>query len=278
MKFSLMTYTIGPGQPGGLETLEAMADFAAELQFEALELSAGHLGERPASDLAAICRDRGLAVSCINGGKAMTSADEAEFEQGVAEGRRLVDMAVTLSCPVVMLLPGPADDEADKPRVRERVAQGLREVMPYAEQAGVAVSLEDFPNPLTPYCSIADLQWMFAHVPGLKLTFDNGNWMLGGDDPLAALQTLGDHVANVHIKDWEINPAGEGMRLPDGRFIRGGLHGQGLIEHRPLLAELARQGYDGYLAFEYEGPMDHCEATRQGLAYLREVLAGVESA
>jgi sugar phosphate isomerase/epimerase len=273
MKFSLMTYTVGPGQPGGLESLEQMADFAAEVGFEALELSAGHLGDRPASDLAAICRDRGLAVSCINGGCPMTSIQDAEFAEGVAQAKAYVDMAVTLSCPVVMLLPGPALDESDKPRVRERVAEGLREVMPYAGQAGITVTLEDFPNPLTPYCSIADLQWMFEHVPGLKLTFDNGNWMLGGDDPLEALQTLGDYVANVHIKDWEPDPDQKRLRLPDGRYIRGGLHGRGLIHHRPVLAELARQGYDGYLAFEYEGPMDHCEATRQGMSYLRSLVA-----
>jgi sugar phosphate isomerase/epimerase len=271
MKFSLMTYTVGPGQPGGLPTLEAMADFAVEVGFEALELSAGHILDRPVQEFDAICRERGLAVSCINGGCPMTSADDAEFAAGVAQAKGMVDMAVVLDCPVVMLLPGPAESEADKPRVRERVAQGLREVMPYADQAGVAVTLEDFPNPLTPYCSIADLQWMFAHVPGLMLTFDNGNFMFGGDDPVVALQTLGKSVANVHIKDWEVDPNSD-RPLPDGRTIRGGLHGQGIIDHPAVFAELVKQNYEGWLAFEYEGPMDHCEATRLGMAYLREVL------
>lgn len=275
MKFSLMTYTVAPSWPGGLQSLEAMADFAAGEGFAALELSAGNLGDRPAADFGAICRDHGLAVSCINGGCPMNSADEAEFAQGVAQAKQLVDMAVELQCPVVMLLPGPAADAADKPRVRDRIAQGLRLAVEYATPRDVAVSLEDFPNPLTPYCSITDLQWMFEHVPGLKLTFDNGNWMLGGDDPLTALQTLGPYVVNAHLKDWEINPAGQGHRLPDGRFIRGGLHGQGLIDHQPILAELVRQDYDGYLAFEYEGPLDHVEATRQGVAYLRRVLQSV---
>ncbi|MBU0606754.1 MAG: hypothetical protein KKI08_02660, partial [Armatimonadetes bacterium] len=129
-------------------------------------------------------------------------------------------------------------------------------------------------NPLTPYCSIADLQWMFANVPGLQLTYDNGNFLLGGDDPLTALQTLGASVANVHIKDWEIDPNGS-RKLPDGRPFRGGKHGRGLIEHQPIFAELVKQGYDGWLAFEYEGPEDHCQATREGLAYLQGVLAEV---
>jgi sugar phosphate isomerase/epimerase len=276
MQFSLMTYTVGPGQPGGLPDLAAIADFAAEVEFAALELSAGHLTDMSPADFGAMCADRDLAVSCINGGCPMTSADEAEFQAGVDQAKQYVDWAVAMDCPVVMLLPGPALNEADKERTRNRIAEGLNLVMSHANGAGIVVTLEDFPNPLTPYCSIADLQWMFAQVPGLQLTFDNGNFMLGGDDPLTALQTLGDSVANVHIKDWEVNPAGQGMRLPDGRYIRGGLHGQGLIEHQPIFAEFARQGYDGYLAFEYEGPMDHCEATRQGLEYLRGVLAEVQ--
>ena len=67
MDFSLMTYTVAPGQPGGLQTLEEMADFAAELGFGALELSAGNLDGRPASEFGAICRERDLAVTCLNG-------------------------------------------------------------------------------------------------------------------------------------------------------------------------------------------------------------------
>jgi len=275
MQFSLMTYTVGPGQPGGLPHLTAIADFAAEVGFTALELSAGHLTDMSPADFGAMCADRDLAVSCINGGCPMTSADDAEFQAGVDQAQQYVDWAVAMDCPVVMLLPGPALNEADKERTRHRIAQGLNLVMPHANAAGIAVTLEDFPNPLTPYCSIADLQWMFAHVPGLQLTYDNGNFMLGGDDPLTALQTLGASVANVHVKDWELDPNQSRLRLPDGRYIRGGLHGQGLINHPLIFAELARQGYDGYLAFEYEGPLDHCEATRQGLAYLQEVVASL---
>ena len=62
------------------------------------------------------------------------------------------------------------------------------------------------------------------------------------------------------------------IRRGDGTWIRGGLHGQGLLDHRAILSALVGGGYDGTLAFEYEGPLDHCESTRQGLAYLRQVL------
>jgi len=169
-----------------------------------------------------MCADNGLAVSCINGSCPMTSSREAEFLAGVDQAKLYVDWAAAMHCPVIMLLPGAALQETDKPRVRARVAQGLNLVVEYARQAGIVVTLEDFPNPLTPYCSIADLQWMFDHVPGLKLTFDNGNWLLGGDDPLTALRTLGAYVANVHLKDWELAPEKSPCVCLMGAIFAGG--------------------------------------------------------
>jgi sugar phosphate isomerase/epimerase len=276
MKFSLMTYTVAPHWPGGCQSLEEMAEFAVEVGFEALELSAGNLGERPAAEFGTICRDHGLAVSCINGGCPMVSPEEGPFREGIAEGKRLVDMAVELDCGVIMPLPGLADSEADKPRAATRIAEGLREVVAHAEPAGVKVTLEDFPNRLAANDSIAGIQWLTQEVPGLGLTFDNGNWMLAGDDPLVALQALACHVANVHIKDWELDPDRNRLQMADGRWIRGGLHGQGLIDHHAVLGELRAMGYEGYLAFEYEGPLSHTDATRQGMAHLRQVLAALE--
>jgi sugar phosphate isomerase/epimerase len=273
MNFSLMTYTVGPGWPGGCQSLEAMAGLAVELGFTALELSAGDLEERSPQEFGSICRDHGLAVSCINGGCNLADPDESEFLQGLDQCKYYVDLAVELDCKIIMPIPGHAADVDDKPRAAARIAEGLAEAVAYAAQAGVLVTLEDFPNLLSPYGSIAEMTAMLGSVPGLRLTFDNGNWMLSGDDPLQALQALGQHVVNAHLKDWEVNPEQTGMQLPDGRYIRGGLHGQGLIEHKPILAALQAMDYQGYLAFEYEGPMDHVAATRQGMAYLRQVLA-----
>lgn len=272
MKFSLMTYTVAPSWPGGLPTLDAMAEFAAGLGFEALELSAGNLGEVSGVEFAQICRNHGLAVSCINGGANLADADEGEFQQGLDQARYYVELAGQMGCPIVMLLPGQAAQVDDKPRAAERIAQGLTEIVDYAGQRGVFVTLEDFPNPLTPYCTIAEMRWLLENVPGLRLTYDNGNWMIGGDDPVTALKTLGSYVINVHLKDWEVKPEAEGMHLPDGTFIRGGKHGRGLIDQKAVLAELKAQGYGGYMAFEYEGPESHQQATREGIEYLRGVL------
>jgi sugar phosphate isomerase/epimerase len=250
-----------------------MADLAAELGFEALELSAGNLGERSPAEFARICSERELAVSCINGGADLANVDNSEFAQGLDQARYYVEMATQMECSQVMLIPGFAANEGDKRRAAERIAEGLTQIVEHAAERGVFITLEDFPNALAPYRTISEMRWMLETVPGLRLTYDNGNWMLGGDDPLTALKALGRYAINVHLKDWEVDPDQSRMQMPNGTWVRGGKHGQGLIDQKAVLAELKAQGYGGYMAFEYEGPKDHTLATRQGVAYLRGVLA-----
>lgn len=273
MKFSLMTYTVAPSWPGGCQSLEAMADLATELGFEALELSAGNLGDRSAAEFAKICSERELAVSCINGGANLADPDDSEFAQGLDQARHYVEMATRMECSQVMLIPGFAANEGDKQRAAERIAEGLTQMVEYAGERGVLITLEDFPNAMAPYRTIAEMRWLLETVPGLRLTYDNGNWMLGGDDPLAALKALGSYAINVHLKDWEVDPDQSRMQMPNGTWVRGGKHGRGLIDHKAVLGELKAQGYGGYMAFEYEGVGDHTLATREGVEYLRGVLA-----
>lgn len=275
MDFSLMTYTVQPSQPGGLRTLEEMADFAVELGFGALELSAGNLGERPAAEFGDICRERGLAVSCINGGANLVAEDEAVFDAGLRQALGYIEMAGPLDCPTIMIVPAPAASVEDKPRALARMAEGLRTVLAEAEPAGVTVTVEDFPNALTPCCSIADVRGLMELAPGLMLTYDNGNWIMGGDDPVDAVHAFSGRIANAHIKDWEPDPDRARKPTADGRWLRGGLHGQGIIDHASVFAALIETGYDDWLAYEYEGPLNHVEATRLGMEYLRRTLAEV---
>ncbi|MDW7658956.1 MAG: TIM barrel protein, partial [Bacillota bacterium] len=117
-----------------------------------------------------------------------------------------------------------------------------------------------------------EVKYLMESVPGLKLTFDNGNFFPAGDDNLDAYDTLWPYVANVHIKDWEYAPEGQGHLCANGKRIRGGLHGQGILDHVSLFKAMKARNYDGYLAYEYEGVLNHAEATRIGLSYLKGIL------
>jgi sugar phosphate isomerase/epimerase len=268
-----MTYTVHGGQPGGLQTLEEMADFARDVGFAALELSARDLNDNQPSEIARICADRDLAISCINGPADLASPDEAVFEAGLVEARALTDAAAEMGCPAIMLIPGRAEAEDDLPRAAERIAEGLRQTVAYARERDVTVTIEDFPNPLTPYASIEQVSYLLEQVPGLKLTYDCGNWVVGGDDPVDALCEFAGDIVNAHIKEWEPDPNESRIQTPEGIWLRGGLHGEGVLDHEAILRGFVEIAYDGYLAFEYEGVENHQEATREGMAYLRGILA-----
>ena len=271
-----MTYTVHPGQPGGLQTLEEMADFARQLDFEALELSARDLAGREPEEIAEICGDRSLAISCINGPADLAAADDHAFEAGLVEARALVDAAAEMGCPAIMLIPGRAESEEDMPRAAGRIAEGLDHAVGYGEERGVTVTIEDFPNPLAPYASIEQVRYLMEQAPGLRLTYDCGNWVVGGDDPVQAVYAFADEIANAHIKEWEPDPTESRIRTPEGAWLRGGLHGEGVLDHEAILQGLVEIGYDGYLAFEYEGVEDHQEATRRGVKYLRGLLDRIQ--
>jgi sugar phosphate isomerase/epimerase len=52
--------------------------------------------------------------------------------------------------------------------------------------------------------------------PRLLLTYDVGNWLLVGEDPLETLDTVFERVVHVHLKDWVVLRASE-------RPLRAGL-------------------------------------------------------
>ncbi len=275
MRFSLMTYTVHAGQPGGLQTLEEMADFARGLEFEALELSARDLAGREPAEIAELCGARGLEISCINGPADLAAADDAGFEAGLVQARELTDAAAEMGCPVIMLIPGRAASEDDLPRAAQRIAQGLSQAVKYAAERHIAVTIEDFPNPLAPYASIDQVRYLLNWAPGLKLTYDCGNWVVGGDDPVEALYAFPGDIVNAHIKEWEPDPNEARIQTPDG-WLRGGLHGEGVLDQRAILTALVDIRFEGFLAFEYEGVLDHLDATRRGMDYLRGLLAEIE--
>ena len=100
---------------------------------------------------------------------------------------------------------------------------------------------------------------MAASDPDLvALNLDTGHYILGGGDPVAALRTYGERVRHIHLKD--VDPA-VAARMRSGA-IHGFLEGlrqrvftevgQGELDVRGVLAELARRDYRGWLVVEHD--------------------------
>jgi sugar phosphate isomerase/epimerase len=110
----------------------------------------------------------------------------------------------------------------------------------------------------------------------LRATYDVGNYMMAGEDPIAALDRVAPRLAHVHFKDWRIFPPGaevEGaFEAIDGRQFLAVVLGTGVVDLPAALARLRQLDYGGSITVEYEGPDDPREAVAGSVAYMRRLL------
>ncbi|NTV79035.1 MAG: TIM barrel protein, partial [Clostridiales bacterium] len=88
-----------------------------------------------------------------------------------------------------------------------QMAKALTMICDYAADKNITVTLEDFDDKRAPYCTMNGLHWFMKKVPGLKYTFDSGNFQYCKEDELAAFQLLKDYISHVHLKDRSYDPA-----------------------------------------------------------------------
>lgn len=200
-----------------------------------------------------------------------------ERQAGVDKAKAGIETAVALGAPVVMIPPSPPAGITDADLCRQNYIEGLKLVAPFAHQAGVALTVENFPGQFSPFVTSDDFLQAKAAVPGLKLTFDNGN-AASGEDVGTSFRKVAADVAHCHFKDWQIRQdAAEGWRpMRDGRYYKAALIGEGDIDQKATIAAMLEVGYDKYINIEYEGnAYTAAEAIAKAADFLRrEIAAG----
>ncbi|MCR4439124.1 MAG: sugar phosphate isomerase/epimerase [bacterium] len=94
---------------------------------------------------------------------------------------------------------------------------------------------------------------------------DTGHWLRSGVVPVEALRLLRGRILDVHLKDLNAFARRDATDVPCG---------QGKANIRAVVAELRRQGYDGYLCIEYENEEQRdnpSPAVRRSIAYLNKL-------
>jgi sugar phosphate isomerase/epimerase len=223
-------------------------------------------------ELKMMADDYGLVVACHTFIADLNHPDAAGRKAGVDAAKKSIEDAVALGTDKIMI---PTGNSVPPPReiARQNYIAGLQELADFAGQAGITQTVENFPGAGSPFVIADDLLQAVREVPGMKITYDNGN-AATGEDAAASFTRCAEHVVHAHYKDWELLPAGEGMQGLDGRFYRGALIGEGIVDHRACLQAMQQAGYSGYINIEYEGNLyTPADATRKAVAYLREVMA-----
>lgn len=263
----------------GEMNLEDVIAFAANENFDAIELLMVDFN-RSTSEINTMLEKHRMKISCINTFVDLTVQDEAAYSDNIVLCQKIIDKAVELSAPMVMLVPAfphLIESEEDKQRGLLRIIPALKSITAYAQSRGIVLTIENYPALQTPFCSVDEVKTILEQVPDLKLTLDYGNFLVANDDPIQAYETLKSYIVNVHLKDWQFVTDQTGIETADGKYLKSVIHGQGVMDFSTLFSKMHSDKYKGYFSFEYEGELDAKEAIRQGMIYLREQLNNVKN-
>lgn len=200
---------------------------------------------------AKLVRDAGLTVTTLCRGGFFTAIDPAERAAALADNRRAVDEAATLGTDTLVLVSGglPAGSK-DLHGARERIADALAELGPYAEEHGVRLAIEPLhPMYASDRCVVStltqalDLAERFpAHQVGV--TVDTYHiWWDDNAPAQIARAGAGDRIHTFQLADWT-------TPLPEGVLNGRGQIGDGAIDMREWKGYVESAGYTGPIEVE----------------------------
>jgi sugar phosphate isomerase/epimerase len=221
---------------------------------EAIGLWREPVAEHGLAATAALVRDAGLRVSSLCRGGFLTAGDQASLD----DNRRAIDEAAELAAASLVLvvggLPGVVPGQVlpgfsrDLAEARERVAQALAVLAPYAGERGVRLALE----PLHPmYC--ADRAVLSTLKQALDLAEPHPSEQVGvvvdtfhiwwDPEVLGQIARAGGRIAAYQVCDFLVP-------LPADVLLGRGMMGDGVIDFRPLTAAVTAAGYTGDIEVE----------------------------
>ena len=254
---TLNAFSLPGGLTGELDPLEAIR-MARENGYEALELCVSQdgpfgldLSEARGREIRAEAEAQGIALPSIASGlywsRSLGDADAGARAQAEEDLRAMIRIASWIGARTLLIIPGAVDvfflpERAAQPHdeVLRNAEAGLRAVLPFAEEQGVRLGIENVWNRL--FLTATELRDFIDRIgsPMLGSYFDVGNALPFGY-PEDWIRTLGHRIVGVHFKDF--------------RRAVGTVEGfvdllEGDADWPAVIAALNETGYDGPVAAE----------------------------
>ncbi len=176
---------------------------------------------------------------------------------------RCLDLASELCAKNIQIEPGGPLPEGM--RWKEGCGRFYDELMPCVERAervGVGLLIE--PEPMLLIEKMEQYLEFTARIdsPAVGLNFDIGHAFCAGDDPVQWIPRLASQTRHYHIED-----------ISSERVHRHLIPGEGAIDFGPILSEIEKSGYEGWVTVELYPYLENPDsAGRQALEYLTRKL------
>lgn len=200
---------------------------------------------------AKLVRDAGLAVTTLCRGGFFTAIDPTERAAALADNRKAIDEAATLGTDTLVLVSGglPAGSK-DLYGARERIADALAELGPYAASNGVRLAIEPLhPMFASDRCVVSTLSQALdiaERFPAEQVGVTVDTYHIWWDDTAPAAIARAGASGRIHtfqLADW-ITP------LPQGVLTGRGQIGDGAIDMREWKSYVEAAGYTGPIEVE----------------------------
>ncbi|MGW6905814.1 sugar phosphate isomerase/epimerase family protein [Streptomyces sp. NPDC054940] len=200
---------------------------------------------------AKLVRDAGLTVTTLCRGGFFTAIDPDERAKALDDNRRAVDEAATLGTDVLVLVSGglPAGSR-DLHGARERIADALGELGPYAEERGVKLAIEPLhPMYASDRCVVSTLAQaldLAERFPARQVGVTVDTYHIWWDDTAPeqiARAGAGGRIHTFQLADWT-------TPLPEGVLTGRGQIGDGAIDMWEWKGYVEAAGYTGAIEVE----------------------------
>lgn len=197
-----------------------------------------------------------------------------ELGSQIAYVKESIDTAVRLKSPMLRILGGYAKHDIPYEMAMESILKGLKACIPYAEEKGVILVLENQGVYTGTSVKIRDIMKK-TRSSFLRANLDTGNFLLELENPESAAINLRDFISYVHFKDLKKLNELDGdytVSASDFTLYRPVAAGEGDIDLDRIVKTLADTGYSGYISVEYEGLGDGVRETEKSINYLKALL------
>ncbi|MFD8823695.1 sugar phosphate isomerase/epimerase family protein [Streptomyces sp. NPDC059605] len=232
-------------------SLPELAEGCAEAGIDKVGLWRGPVQEYGVERTAALLADHGLAVTSLCRGGFFTALDPAERARALDDNRAAIDEAAALSTDTLVLVSGglPAGSK-DLNGARERVADALGELAPYAAERGVRLAIEPLhPMFASDRCVVSTLSQALdiaERFPAEQVGVVVDTYHIWWDDQAPAQIAragAGGRIHSFQLADW-ITP------LPAGVLLGRGQLGDGAVDFRSFRSLVGATGFDGPIEVE----------------------------
>lgn len=254
MKLSVMLFPFHGVITDGSLTPEALVDKIVGSGIGAIEPMLSNLDATPEpwQRLLDLCQQAGLKMSCLDIGANLVGSTEIERSDTLETVRRGLDWCVEMSCGIALIAGSRPAEGMSNEEGRLIYSQGLAQCASMAVERGIVATIEDFGVYPEFACRSDHVREVVTVAgPEVKVTWDNGNFILADELPMHAYEELRDLTIHTHIKDFALDATGQaGLKTPSGKAYKGAEIGHGDCQVAESVAALKRDGFDGWVSLE----------------------------